>query len=60
MSHESDASDDGTYESLTQALLAFISVHSAYKAAHASDEDALLAERGRLDNSHSMIDGTLE
>ena len=29
----------------------------AYKT---TDEDALLAERGRLDNSHSMIDGTLE
>ncbi|CAO1621637.1 unnamed protein product [Parajaminaea phylloscopi] len=33
---------------------------NAYKAAHASDQEALLAERGRLDNSHSMIDGTLE
>ncbi|PWN21082.1 V-snare-domain-containing protein [Microstroma glucosiphilum] len=32
----------------------------AYKVAHASDQEALLAERGRLDNSHSMIDGTLE
>lgn len=33
----------------------------AYKAAaHSSDQEALLAERGRLDNSHSMIDGTLE
>lgn len=33
---------------------------NAYKAAHASDSDALLAERGRIDNSHSMIDRTLE
>lgn len=33
---------------------------SAYKAAHASDADALLAERGRIDNSHSMMDRTLE
>lgn len=33
---------------------------NAYKAAHASDADALLAERGRIDNSHSMIDRTLE
>lgn len=33
----------------------------AYRAQQASsDQDALLAERGRLDNSHSMIDGTLE
>lgn len=33
----------------------------AYRAAQVgSDEDRLLAERGRLDNSHSMIDGTLE
>ncbi|CAO1623153.1 unnamed protein product [Sympodiomycopsis kandeliae] len=32
----------------------------SYKASHASDQEALLAERGRLDNSHSMIDGTLE
>lgn len=32
----------------------------AYKAAHASDADALLAERARIDNSHGMIDRTLE
>lgn len=32
----------------------------AYKLAHASDSDALLAERGRIDNSHSMMDRTLE
>lgn len=31
-----------------------------HKAQHASDTDALLAERTRLDNSHRMIDGTLE
>ncbi|SPO24375.1 related to SNARE protein of Golgi compartment [Ustilago trichophora] len=33
---------------------------NAYKAAHASDADALLAERGRIDNSHAMMDRTLE
>lgn len=33
---------------------------SAYKAAHESDADALLAERGHIDNSHAMIDSTLE
>ncbi|CCF52435.1 hypothetical protein NDA11_003327 [Ustilago hordei] len=33
---------------------------NAYKAAQSSDADALLAERGRIDNSHSMIDRTLE
>lgn len=33
---------------------------NAYRAAHASDSDALLAERGRIDNSHSMMDRTLE
>ncbi|PWY99521.1 V-snare-domain-containing protein [Testicularia cyperi] len=33
---------------------------NAYKAAHASDSDALLAERGRIDNSHAMMDRTLE
>ncbi|PWN54389.1 V-snare-domain-containing protein [Violaceomyces palustris] len=32
----------------------------AYKARHASDADALLAERGRIDNSHQMIDSTLD
>lgn len=33
----------------------------AYKAQqYSSDQEALLAERGRLDNSHSMMDGTLE
>lgn len=34
--------------------------HSSYKAKYASDTDALLAERSRIDNSHSMIDSTLE
>ncbi|EPQ30429.1 uncharacterized protein PFL1_01955 [Pseudozyma flocculosa PF-1] len=32
----------------------------AYKAQHASDADALLAERGHIDNSHQMMDRTLE
>lgn len=50
----------GSCGMLMLAFLTLFSAHSAYKAAHASDEDALLAERGRLDNSHSMIDGTLE
>lgn len=31
-----------------------------YKAQHGGDADALLAERTRLDNSHRMLDGTLE
>ncbi|KAN0060507.1 protein transport protein gos1 [Thecaphora frezii] len=31
-----------------------------YKAQHASDADALLAERGHIDNSHRMLDRTLE
>lgn len=32
---------------------------SAYKTAHASDEAALLAERGRIDSSHRMTDDIL-
>ena len=32
----------------------------SYKAQHASDSEALLAERGRIDNSHQMMDRTLE
>ncbi|KAF8333067.1 uncharacterized protein EI90DRAFT_3052860 [Cantharellus anzutake] len=31
----------------------------AYKTAHASDADALLAERGRIDSSHRMTDGLI-
>lgn len=34
--------------------------HSAYKAAHASTTDALLAERGHIDSSHRMTDQLLE
>ena len=33
---------------------------SSYKSKYASDTDALLAERSRLDNSHGMIDRTLD
>jgi len=32
---------------------------NAYKTAHASDEAALLAERGQIDNSHRMTDDIL-
>ena len=35
-------------------------VHSAYKAAHASTTDALLAERDYIDGSHRMTDQLLE
>lgn len=45
---------------LTDAKILLWRHCSAYKAAHASDADALLAERGRIDNSHSMMDRTLE
>ena len=31
----------------------------AYKASHQTDTDLLLAERGRIDHSHSMLDSTL-
>ena len=33
--------------------------YSAYKTAHSSDADALLAERGRIDSSHRMTDDIL-
>lgn len=32
----------------------------SYKARYGNDTEALLAERSRLDNSHTMIDGTLD
>jgi hypothetical protein len=40
-------------------MLAYRSPTSAYKTAHASDEAALLAERGQIDNSHRMTDDIL-
>lgn len=33
---------------------------NAYRAAHASETEAYLAERGHLDNSHRMLDETLD
>lgn len=33
---------------------------NAYRAAHASETQAYLAERGHIDNAHHMIDETLE
>jgi Golgi SNAP receptor complex protein 1 len=38
-----------------------VSFHSAFKTASGSSvTDSLLAERGRIDNSHRMADETLE
>ena len=46
--------------SIFKFLYLTLAGHSAYKAAHASTTDALLAERDHIDSSHQMTDHLLE
>lgn len=46
---------------LTSAELIYLHLHSAFKSStNSSATDALLSERGHIDNSHRMADATLE